>query len=467
MVKITDDLIEELLNEEEGTTLDFKKGQYPFSGASDDQKGELLKDILAFANAWRRTDSYILRGVEEVKGGKSIVVGIDHHLDDAQLQQFVNNKTQYPLTFSYVPYQFEGKQIGIICVPLQQRPLFVKKDYGKLNKNTVYIKRGSSTDIAYPDEVARMGAETAFVLPKNEPFIKVTFLDSENNSLDNLKVASIDALDKKEILKHLMKIQLSDDELQLLERCKNELDEIADTYPNCKIHYPYKVEQAVKFKEKIDSLMKLVNSDFEEFQRRYDLLERSFEIAKAPEPEIQSQISLCPSFVALKISNDGKCPAENVTVYVAPLNGANFFTKEKLIKLNVMHPLKKPERIENIINLAKKLDGNNYEIKEWFKIKSRDALIRGSHTSMFDNRFFNLFNSNTNSQKSVTVGLEENTLKVHLHESLMHNHYTTTVEQGIYLSPFLKKGEKAQIEYTCHANNLPEPSKGFLTLEGI
>jgi len=56
-----------LLNEEEGTTLDFKSKQYLFAGATDEEKSELLKDILAFANAWRRSDAYILLGVEEVR----------------------------------------------------------------------------------------------------------------------------------------------------------------------------------------------------------------------------------------------------------------------------------------------------------------------------------------------------------------------------------------------------------------
>ena len=38
-------------------------------------RAELLKDILAFANAWRDTDAYILIGVEEVRGTKANVVG--------------------------------------------------------------------------------------------------------------------------------------------------------------------------------------------------------------------------------------------------------------------------------------------------------------------------------------------------------------------------------------------------------
>jgi predicted HTH transcriptional regulator len=93
--------IESLLYEDESPTLDFKKEQYLFNKATDIQKSELLKDILAFANAWRRADAYILIGVEEVKGKKSNVIGINDDLDDASLQQFVNSKTQRPITFEY------------------------------------------------------------------------------------------------------------------------------------------------------------------------------------------------------------------------------------------------------------------------------------------------------------------------------------------------------------------------------
>ena len=54
-------LFEALLFEEESETLDFKRDQYRFDNATDEEKSELLKDILAFANAWRRADAYILR----------------------------------------------------------------------------------------------------------------------------------------------------------------------------------------------------------------------------------------------------------------------------------------------------------------------------------------------------------------------------------------------------------------------
>ena len=74
---MTNELFEDLLTKEEGMMIDFKKEQYRFVKASDDEKSELLKDILGFANAWRRSKTYILIGVEEVRGGKSNVIGID------------------------------------------------------------------------------------------------------------------------------------------------------------------------------------------------------------------------------------------------------------------------------------------------------------------------------------------------------------------------------------------------------
>lgn len=156
---LSPDLIESLLWEEESTTLDFKSAQYPFSAASDDAKSELLKDILAFANAFRRQDAYILIGVREVRGGRSEVVGVNEQLQDNHLQQFVSSKTQRPVTFAYRATQHDGRSIGVIHVPLQQRPLYLNRDYGLLKKNVVYLRRGSATGEASPDEVARMGAE--------------------------------------------------------------------------------------------------------------------------------------------------------------------------------------------------------------------------------------------------------------------------------------------------------------------
>ena len=154
---VNDGLMEQLLREGESSSLDYKRDRYPFAGVTDDEKGELLKDILAFANGWRHAEVYILIGVEEVVGGRSTVVGVSHHIPENVLQQFVNSKTNRPVTFSYRSFPFEGKQVGVITIPQQDRPLYLIRNFGRLQKHVVYYRQGTTTAIAFPDDFARMG----------------------------------------------------------------------------------------------------------------------------------------------------------------------------------------------------------------------------------------------------------------------------------------------------------------------
>jgi len=179
---VNNTLFERLLYEEENTTLDFKKEQYRFAKAPEDEKSELLKDILGFANAWRRSEAYILIGVEDVRGGRGNVVGVPatDHLDDHSLQQFVNNLTNRAVRFHYEAFGFEGKQVGIIRIEEQARPLYLKRDYGRLRKGEVYVRRGSSTDPtkpADPDEIALMGSGHAADV--SEASLAVEFADPD------------------------------------------------------------------------------------------------------------------------------------------------------------------------------------------------------------------------------------------------------------------------------------------------
>jgi hypothetical protein len=151
------EVLESLLHLEEGPILDFKREQYRFNQASDRDKSELFKDILAFANSQRYRTGYILVGVEEVKGGRSEVVGVQEQLDDAILHQFVNSKTNRPVAFSYFPFGFEGREIGVLSIPLQVRPVYSLRKYGIVQADTVYVRDGSSTGIANPDNIAEMG----------------------------------------------------------------------------------------------------------------------------------------------------------------------------------------------------------------------------------------------------------------------------------------------------------------------
>ena len=178
MPSLNSSIIETLLYEDEGPSLDFKREQYEFDKADNATKSELLKDVLAFANSWRRTTAYILIGVIEKKGGRCEVVGISKDLDDAKLQQFVNAKTQRPVVFSYRTFIIGSVPIGVIEIPVQERPVYLTSSYGKLEKEKVYIRRGSSTATASPDEIIKMGV---FGLENTPPKLVLEWADLEKH----------------------------------------------------------------------------------------------------------------------------------------------------------------------------------------------------------------------------------------------------------------------------------------------
>lgn len=159
MQRLSNSDLQNFLGTYENRSIDFKRDQYKFINATNEEKSELLKDILAFANSQRENEAYIFIGVEDIKGGgKNKVVGIevDKRFDDANLQQFIKDKTNRKIIFLYEEYELEDKNIGIIRIPKQERPFFAIKDFGKVKKNTVYHRSGSSTVEANPQEIYEM-----------------------------------------------------------------------------------------------------------------------------------------------------------------------------------------------------------------------------------------------------------------------------------------------------------------------
>lgn len=153
---MTDELLTALRYKSEGTDIDFKSAHYRFINGSEDDKAEMLKDILAIANAWRDGPGYILIGFKEQRPHPAEVVGISQSIDDSKVQQFVHGKVKPKLTFRYEEHLYKGKTVGVITIPKQKRPFYLSHAYGKLKSNVVYVRRGSSTDEAEPPEIASM-----------------------------------------------------------------------------------------------------------------------------------------------------------------------------------------------------------------------------------------------------------------------------------------------------------------------
>lgn len=179
---LPDALLEELRSAGESSTLDYKAERYRFARATDDEKSELLKDILALANGQRTGNAYILLGFNENVPYPAEVVGLpaEGAIDDSRIQEFVNSKLESKLAFQYEEQLFDGKHIAVITIPKQLRPFYVNKTYGKVEANTIYLRRGSSTGIATPREIYRMGLADQST---GEVLFDLHLLDQKNRPL--------------------------------------------------------------------------------------------------------------------------------------------------------------------------------------------------------------------------------------------------------------------------------------------
>ena len=168
--------IKQLCMEGESNHLDYKLEQYPFVGVSLPEKAELLKDVLALANAFRKGTAYILIGVAQQPDGSGLIVGLpkENFIDDAKLQQFINEKMNRVVEFSSYAVEIDSANIiQVIEIPVQyERPYFLESRLGKIAENSVFIRIGSSTRIANPDEIARMGKEEQ--LKQNKRLIDIS-----------------------------------------------------------------------------------------------------------------------------------------------------------------------------------------------------------------------------------------------------------------------------------------------------
>ena len=460
-MKITTEFLESLLYEEESNSLDFKRDQYRFVNSSDFQKAELLKDILAFCNAWRRTDAFVLIGVAEVKGGESNVVGIEELLDDAQIQQFVNGKTQRPIDFLYKNLTFRGKQIALIHIPVQQRPIYLRQDYGSLKRNVVYIRRGSSTSEATPDEIVNMRqVDLPSSLP-SMPKLVLKFKSIANGLTDSLKVPAYKRLDKDKILSMLSSLRISEEDLLMVKKHQAVLDIIEDRYPDGNAFYPFRADIVSDFSIKILDAIEMAEMDYDKLCSSVDLFSRSIELDKAFYSKIMAKTAVHQTYALLSIGNEGRCPAEGIILYLASNEKVRFLDFKELLNLSITLYDQIPDNITKIIEKARQLEnGINLPITTMFE------KVRGSRNwSLFE-----ALNPNRNFlPKSVTYSsrLLSGEIKITLERDLMHNHDITVPANGIFLCPFLREGEEADVTYVFHARNLPDPQQGRLIVTGI
>ena len=117
-----------LLKRMEDETLDFKSTAYDIR--SEDSRLTFVKDVLCMANTPRDTSSFIVLGVKKHTDGRSDLVGIQSHPDDADLQSQFGSRVHPTPQFSYCPIEHQGRKLGIIEIPpIRIGPSVPTKDF--------------------------------------------------------------------------------------------------------------------------------------------------------------------------------------------------------------------------------------------------------------------------------------------------------------------------------------------------
>lgn len=132
-----DDIIE---FEEESTTLDFKKEQYHKQKYED-----MIKDVIAMANAESADVKRIIFGVKQVPGKDNDIVGLDSDIvDQAIFENVIQDNVEPNVNFKYFTYSYKEKKIGILEIfQNNNKPYMMKKKYKNLCKGDAWIRKGS------------------------------------------------------------------------------------------------------------------------------------------------------------------------------------------------------------------------------------------------------------------------------------------------------------------------------------
>jgi len=147
-----DEMIQMLKSYPEQSKFEWKRD---LNISNPHKKSEIVKDVIAIANAHGSSDGYILYGVDPRENDP--IQGITSSLDDATIQQIVNSKIDRSIDFQYYEQEIDGRKIGVLKINKnQKRPFIVNGDYGVLKKDTILIRKGSSTDAANRDDLQKM-----------------------------------------------------------------------------------------------------------------------------------------------------------------------------------------------------------------------------------------------------------------------------------------------------------------------
>lgn len=155
-----------LIAKGEDLQIDFKR-ELDLNTANG--KAEFVKDVIAIANS-STTSGFLLIGVENNKS----VVGTTS-LEEERIQQVVQTYVNPPIVLQCdnIPIaSFGFLNVGVVQIRATNRPHKVARNFTFLNQNDVFIRHGSITVKASPEEIIQMHSEDNELNRTSRQYIK-------------------------------------------------------------------------------------------------------------------------------------------------------------------------------------------------------------------------------------------------------------------------------------------------------
>ncbi len=148
--------LQKLLSLPESETLDFKAKCYNLSNGQ--HKIAFAKDLASMANTPREEDAHIVLGVKKRLDGSFKLLGVDHQIDDADLQSVAASYLEPVPRFNFQPVRYCDVLLGIVTIPAnQQYPVSPRVTRGSsLVEGVIYFRRGSMNASASTVEQKRI-----------------------------------------------------------------------------------------------------------------------------------------------------------------------------------------------------------------------------------------------------------------------------------------------------------------------
>ena len=129
------------------------------------------------SNTWREGSAFILTGIEEQRGERNEVWGIESSFDDSRIQDLLCKWLDPVPDVEYSEETVNGKKVGVFEITPERsrgRPFMVRLD---LNKH----RRESLGDFLHPDEIYfRRGTTNAIALDSDKPLIQSWFQSEQD-----------------------------------------------------------------------------------------------------------------------------------------------------------------------------------------------------------------------------------------------------------------------------------------------